>query len=316
MRVAVTGGSGFIGSHVVDALVAAGHDVVVLDNATRRLNPHVAYVDVDILDTPRVTAALRDCQIVFHLGGVSNVDQARDHPVATYRVNVQGTASVCAAAVDAGKPRVILASSVWVHEMLAGEITTAVDPDGPLDLARTGHVYTASKMGAEMTVRSFAATYDLPWTILRYGIPYGPRMRDELVLARFVRQALSGEPLTLAGGGTQTRNFVYVGDLARAHLEAIRPEADGRVIVLDGAAPVTIRQLADLVIELTGSKVPLRHIPARTGDYHVREIADGQGVLSWQPSTSLRDGIREYLSWLRDIDTAETDETGSEALQR
>lgn len=312
MRVAVTGGSGFIGSHVVDALIAEGHDVVVLDNATRRLNPQAAYLDIDILDTPQVTAGLRDCQVVFHLGGISNVDQARDHPVATYRINVQGTASVCAAAVCAGKARVILASSVWVHGMLAGEVGTATDPTSPLEPARTGHVYTASKMCAELTVRSFAATYQLPWTILRYGIPYGPRMRDELVLARFVRQARSGTPLTLAGGGTQTRNFVYIGDLARAHVEALRPEACGQVIVLDGASPVTIRQLADLVLELTGSRAPLRHVPERTGDYQVRQVTGAPSVLPWQPSTSLRDGIREYLGWLRDI---ETHEVSGQALQ-
>ena len=306
MRVAVTGGSGFIGSHVVDALVADGHDVVVLDNATRRLNSEAAYVDVDILDTANIAEAIRDCQIVFHLAGASNVDQARDHPVATYRINVQGTASVCAAAVSAGNPRVVLASSVWVHEMLAGDVTTTAAPDSPLDLGRTGHVYTASKMCAEMTIRSFATTYHLPWTILRYGIPYGPRMRDELVLARFVRQALSGQPLTLAGDGEQTRNFVYVGDLARAHLEMLDPGTIDRVVVLDGASPVTIRQLADLVLELTGSRLPLQHVPARSGDYQVRSVANGPGVLSWQPSTSLRDGIRQYLTWLRDIDAEET----------
>src|SRR5690349_16914495 len=134
MRVAVTGGSGFIGSHVVDALVADSHDVVVLDNATRRLNVEAAYVDVDILDTANIAEAISDCQIDFHLAGVSNVDQARDHPVATSRINVQGTASVGAAAVSAGNPRVVLASSVWVHEILAGDVTTTADPGSPLDL--------------------------------------------------------------------------------------------------------------------------------------------------------------------------------------
>ncbi len=308
VRIAVTGGSGFIGSHVVDALIADAHEVLVLDTAIRRLNPRATYVDVDILDTPSVAAALRNCEIVFHLAGVSNVDQALEHPVRTFRINVEGTASVCSAAVQSGGLRVVLASSVWVHELAAGDSSTEVGPDSLFDPGRTGHVYTTSKACAELTVRSFGATYQLPWTILRYGIPYGPRMRDELVLARFVQQSLSNSALTIAGDGMQTRNFLYVSDLADAHVEALRAEAEGQVLVLEGTEPVTIRHLAELVRELTGNTSPLRYVPGRTGDYQSRPVAPVSPVLAWQPSTSLRDGVQQYLDWLRGVQAEEAED--------
>jgi UDP-glucose 4-epimerase len=152
-----------------------------------------------------------------------------------------------------------------------------------------------------MVLHSYAALYDLPFTILRYGVPYGPRMRDELVIAKFVAKALRGEPLTVAGDGRQTRNFIYVEDLADAHVLALAPEAANGTFAVDGAEAVSIRQVADTVARLVGD-TKVERVPGRSGDFAGRpvDISHAREVLGWQPATSFEDGVRRYLDWVRE----------------
>src|SRR3954452_10040582 len=145
MRIAVTGGSGFIGSHVVDVLAEHGHDVVVGDFAVRTLTPAASYVEADIGDVDALAAAFADCEVVFHLAGVSNVDHAQRNPVGTFQVNVTGTAAVCEGARQVGARRVVLASTVWVHPALTASPDGSVTEDSPVALPELAHVYTASK---------------------------------------------------------------------------------------------------------------------------------------------------------------------------
>lgn len=297
MRAVVTGGCGFIGSHVVDKLIAAGHEVVVLDAARANVNRRAAYLTGDILDPTAVAAAVDKADVVYHLAGMSNVDVAARRPTDTIRVNVEGTAVVADAARAAGSVRVVLASTVWVFGVAAGP--QPLDETAPIDLTAPTHLYTSSKVAAEMVLRSYAHLYDLPFTILRYGVPYGPRMRDELVIARFVREARAGEPLTLAGDGAQTRNFVYVEDLADAHVLALQDAAVNQTITLDGPEPVSIRELADAVAAVVGD-VDVRHVPGRDGDFNGRAIDTtlARTLLGWKPRTTLLDGLRRYLASL------------------
>ena len=298
MRAVVTGGSGFIGSHVVDKLVAAGHDIVVFDSSVRSLNADARYVEGDVLDPMAVSSAVKGADVVFHLAGMSNVDVAALHPVMTVKLNVEGTAVVAEAARDHGA-RVVLASTVWVFGAAAGE--GAVDEQSAIDLTRSGHLYTSTKLAAEMVLHSYAELYDAPFTILRYGVPYGPRMRDELVIAKFVGKALRGEPLTVAGDGSQTRNFLYVEDLADAHVLALRPEASNQTFALDGTEPVSIRRVAETVARLVGD-VAVERVPGRSGDFAGRpvDISHARKVLGWAPATSFEDGVRRYVGWLRE----------------
>ena len=285
MQVAVVGGGGFIGSHVVDHLVRAGHQVRVIDPGPRWRNPAARYYELDLFDAPGLAGALAGCAAVFHLAGASDVNDVAADPVAAVRLNVEGTA------------RVLFASTVWVYGATVGGAER--DEKAPVDLAQAGHVYVSTKLAAELLVHSYREMYGQRFTILRYGIPYGPRMRDGLVVARFVRAALAGTPITIAGTGEQQRNYVYVGDLADAHVRALVPAAADQVLALEGGAPVSVREIADTVRDFI-QPVPVEYIPARTADYQGVSVSNRRAkeLLDWSPETSFAVGVRRYLDWL------------------
>jgi UDP-glucose 4-epimerase len=305
VKISVTGGSGFIGSHVVDYLVNDGHEVVVVDTRPPH-RPDVGYHDADVTELPELVSATAGCDTVFHLAAVSNVNDAHADPVGTMDLNVVGTARVCEAARRNGIGRTILASTVWVY--------TAASGDGPLredtPLATTGseHVYTASKIAAELVLSSFGELYGLPYTILRYGIPFGPRMRKELAIPQFLERARTGEKITIHGDGLQFRNYIYVEDLAEAHVLALGDAAANQVFNLEGPAPVSIRHAAELACELIDPLAEIEFTPARPGDYTGRAISVDKAdrILGWVPQTSFDEGMRRYVEWwLADEDPVE-----------
>ena len=141
--------------------------------------------------------------------------------------------------------------------------------------------------------------YGQHFTILRYGIPYGPRMRDALVVARFVQAARRGEAITIAGTGEQQRNYVYVEDIADAHVRALAPAAADQTLALEGGEPVSVREIADTVCQLV-KPVPIEHIPARAADYQGLAVSPrlAKELLDWAPVTPFAAGVRRYLDWL------------------
>jgi UDP-glucose 4-epimerase len=294
--VAVTGGGGFIGSHVVDRLVRAGHRVRVIDADPRWRNDAARYFTSDLF-SGTLDRALAGCAAVFHLAGASDVNEVAADPVAAVRLNVEGTARVLQAARHQRCGRVLLASTVWVYGCTVGTGERA--EDAPVDVRRAGHVYVSTKLAAELLVHSYHEMYGLSFTILRYGIPYGPRMREALVVARFVRAALDGKPITIAGTGEQQRNYVYVEDLADAHVRALSPAAAGQVLALEGGTPVSVREIADTVRELVAD-VPIDYVPARAADYPGMSISNraAKELLDWSPETPFAGGVRRYLDWL------------------
>ena len=300
MRVGVTGGSGFIGSHVVDHLVGAGHDVVVLDHRVRPHRQDVGFEDVDILDSASLVSATKGMDAVFHLAAVSNVDYAFRYPVYTVSLNVLGTTHVLEAARVNSIRQVIFASTVWVYTGTRGD--GVLDEESPFYLPDAGHVYTSTKIAAEMIIQNYGALYDQQFTILRYGIPYGPRMREELVIPIFVRRALAGEPLTIRGSGEQYRNYVYIDDLARAHVLVLGNESAYRQVYnLEGKDPITIKLVADTVREIIGGHVRVEITEQRSGDYKGK-IASAEKAareLGWHPTVDFADGMRRYIDWYR-----------------
>ena len=302
MQVAVIGGGGFIGSHVVDHLVRAGHQVHVIDIAPRWHNPAARYHELDLFDEAGLAGALAGCAAVFHLAGASNVNEVAADPVWAVRLNVEGTARVLEAARHHHCGRVILASTVWVYGAAQG--TGELAEDFAVDLRSAGHVYVSTKLAAELLVHSYKEMYGQDFTILRYGIPYGPRMREELVVARFVQAVQAGRPITIAGTGEQQRNYVFVGDIADAHVRALSPAAADQVLALEGGTPVSVREIADTVTELI-RPVPIEHMPARTADYQGVGVSNRRAkeVLDWSPQTSFAVGVRRYLDWLTTVGT-------------
>ena len=296
-RVAVTGGSGFIGSNVVDALHDAGNEVIVID----QLPPHrddVEHRSVDILDAAALQKATEDVSFLYHLGAIANVNYAYENPLQTVQLNITGTANALEAARQNKIERLVLASTVWVYsgcsEAEVNERTTFL-PSGP------GHIYSTSKIAAEFLCQDYWNLYQQPFTVLRYGIPYGPRMRDNLVIAIFLRKALGGDPITIAGDGLQSRNFVYVGDLARAHVLAMGDVAKNQTYNLEGSEKITIKYIAEAIADLVEGPVSIEYTPARPGDYQGKVVSAEKALhdLGWTPEVDFIEGLRLTTEWYR-----------------
>ena len=299
MNVLVTGAGGFIGSHVLDALITAGNDVTALD--VPGVRPHrgdVRSVPATIDDGDALARAFAGQETIFHLAAVSNVNHAFSDPVGCVRTNVLGTANVLEAARRAGVGRVILASTVWVYNAAPADVPEPLTEETPLTTNATSHVYTSSKIAAEMLLADWSHLYGIPYTVLRYGIPYGPRMRDELVIAKFFGKALRGESLSV---GHASRHFLYVGDLARAHVLALGEVARNQTYNIEGPQAITIRQVADAVRALVGADVTIEEQPGRPGDYRDRviSVAKAKRDLGWEPDVSFAEGMRRTYEFFR-----------------
>jgi len=297
--IGVIGGSGFIGSHVVDKLIDAGHEVTVFDI----MKPHrsdVRHIYIDITDLSKTCVALAGAyDAVYMLAAVADVNDVYKNPVEAGEINIMAVANVLEAARRSGIGRVILASTVWVYEMAEGE---RVDENTPLLLSKTKHVYTASKVAAELYCHAYQKLYGQNFTILRYGIPYGPRARGGAVIAVFVRRALNGEPLIIFGNGSQYRQFIYVEDLAEGNVAALKHVPTNQTYNLEGLRPVTIKEIAETVKKLIGN-VAIEYEEARPGDYGGALVSSEKAKreLGWEPKVDFEEGVRRYIEWYKTL---------------
>ncbi len=300
MKVAVIGGSGFIGSHVVDKLLNANHDVTVFDI----MRPHkeeVRHIFMDLFDMHKVVVALAgNYEAVYLLAAMANVNDIHKNPLEAAMVNFQGTVNVLEAVRRYGG-RLIFASTVWVY-MLADK--EDVDEDSPLLIQNVNHPYTASKVAAELYIQSYNKLYGLDFTILRYGIPYGPRGREGTVITNFIKRAMKGQPLVIHGDGSQYRNFIYVEDLAEGNVAALKEEANNKIYNLEGMRPVTIKEIAETVSKIVGG-TRVEFVESRAGDFVGRKASNEKAgrELGWRPKTDLVEGIMKYLDWYRALRT-------------
>lgn len=302
-QVAITGGSGFIGSHVVDAMLAAGHQVRVLDTRPPH-RPDADWLPADIMDVVALERSLKGADFVYHLAAMADVNDVYAAPARAVELNITGTTHVLEAARLVAAGRVVLASTVWVY---SASLPEQVDEETCFSPSTDRHLYATTKIAAEMICRDYANLYKRPYTILRYGIPYGPEMRDALVIAAFIRRALQGETMTLSGGGTQHRKFVYVEDLARAHVLAMSPRAENRTYNLEGAEMITIRRIAEAVCGLVGGDARVETGPGRAGDLNPKEVSAERAwqELGWRPEVSFADGLHRCVAWYREKLAAE-----------
>jgi nucleoside-diphosphate-sugar epimerase/UDP-N-acetylglucosamine:LPS N-acetylglucosamine transferase len=297
MRVLVTGGSGFIGSHVVDRLRARGHEPVIYDLRPSPWHRDPAHpVDTvlgSITDREALERALHSCDAVAHLAAVADVNDVHAEPEDAERVNARGTVTVLEAARRAGVKRIVYASTIWVYSDCEPE---AVDEDTLLPAP--SHLYTSTKLAGELYCKAYQELYGIDYTILRFGIPYGPRAREAAVVPAFVNKALKGEPLTLAGDGSQSRRFVYVEDLADGVALGLSDVAVNRVYNLASDETVTIKQIAETIKELMGD-VEIVHTPARPGDFGGKIVssARAKAELEWSAATLFSEGVSRYIEW-------------------
>jgi UDP-glucose 4-epimerase len=303
MKILVTGGAGFIGSHVVDAFVAAGHDVLVVDDLSsgkrENLNPRARFHQLDILD-PRTAEVIRDekPEVLDHHAAQMDVRRSVADPLFDARVNVLGTIGLLEAARQAGVRRVLFVSSGGA---VYGEQETFPAPEShPTNPVSP---YGVSKRTGELYAFFYQAEYRLSFLALRYANVYGPRQDphgEAGVVAIFTGKMLRGEPVTVNGDGLQTRDYVYVGDVARANVLALTSGATGPVNIGTGIE-TDVNALARHLLDATGSRSEVRHGPPKSGEQR-RSVVDSRRageVLGWRPEVSLADGLRRTVEFFR-----------------
>jgi UDP-glucose 4-epimerase len=311
MKALVTGGAGFIGSHVADKLRDKGVEVRVYDMVMPGYRNDVEYYQGSLLDLDALRMALGGIDAVFHLGAIADVKDVFEEPHYAESINVRGTINVLEAARRSRRiDRIIYASTIWVYSDCPDETVDETTPLPP-----PSHLYTATKLASEYYCLAYSRLYGLGITILRYGIPYGPRARPGAVIPIFVAKALRGEPLTIAGDGSQFRKFVYVEDLAEGSVLALKSIAKNKIYNLEGREKITIKQIAETIQKHLGG-VKIESVPARPGDFSGKEISSelAKKELGWEPKVGFEEGLRRYIEWYqkeearRDSERAQLDE--------
>jgi UDP-N-acetylglucosamine/UDP-N-acetyl-alpha-D-glucosaminouronate 4-epimerase len=306
VRVLVTGGAGFIGSHLAAALRARGDSVRVLDSLQtgRRENldaaPGAELLEGDVRDPRAARAACQGIDVVFHEAAIPSVTRSVEDPIASDDANSRGTLQMLVAARDAGVKRFVYAGSSSAYgdsPVLPKREEMAAEPISP---------YGVSKLAGELYCRSFARVFGLPTVVLRYFNVFGPRQDARSpysgVIALFIRAALSGEPATVNGDGEQSRDFTFVDNVIDANLAAVeRDVPPGTVLNAAMGSSVTLNELLRTLGELTGRAIPARHGPARPGDirHSLADISRARALLGYEPRVGLREGLSRTLEWYR-----------------
>lgn len=290
MRGIVTGGAGFLGSHVADGLVAAGHEVTIFDQAQSARHETVVG---DLLDLTAVTRALAGAEFVCHLGAIGDVYLAGDRPPLAASVNVTGTANVCEAALAMGTKRVIVASTWEVYGKPRYE---PIDESHPCD---PDHPYNITKYAGELLARSYAHLKHLDVVALRLGTAFGTRMRPNSVFRIFVDRALASKPITIQGSGRQGRQFTHASDVARAFVMALEHGERGSAYNIVAPRLVTIRELAEAVTRLLPTEVTYGE--PRPGDVPSATVSSSKAEreLEWTARMDFDAGLREIVEEAR-----------------
>lgn len=312
MKYLVTGGAGFIGSHIVSTLLEQGHDVRVLDNfstgkrenieeLTRRFNGNqLEVLEGDLRDASRVGEAVRGVNIIFHEAAFVSVPQSMDEPQNCFDVNISGTSLLFDAARRAGVSRAVVASSAAVYgesDALPLVEETPLQPKSP---------YAVSKRVDEMYAELFTSSFGFEVVALRYFNVYGPRQRPDSMYAAavpiFARRLLDNKPVTIFGDGGQTRDLINVRDIVRANLVASEhPDAAGKIFNICTGIETRLLDLLDVMYELLPNAPTHTFAAPRAGDIY-RSLGNPQkaaDVMGFRAQVSLVDGLKEVIDWMR-----------------
>ncbi|OGG58253.1 hypothetical protein A3C86_03825 [Candidatus Kaiserbacteria bacterium RIFCSPHIGHO2_02_FULL_49_16] len=292
-KIVVTGGAGFIGSHIVDELIERGADVHVVDNFAGgkrkdRINKQAKYHECDIRDQKSLSKIMRGAKYVFHKAALPRVEYTIEHPVESFEVNVQGTVAVLRAAYTAGVKRLVFASSAAVYgdqESMPLKEGVPVSPKSP---------YGLQKYTGELACKLWSELYKMECISLRYFNVYGSRFDPTgpygLVVARFLTLRKDNMPLTIVGDGKNTRDYVNVRDVVRANMLAMESKkvGHGEVINIGTGREVSANQIAEMI----GG--PVTHVARRIEPKRAcADVSKAKSLLGWEPAIALEDGILE-----------------------
>jgi len=298
MRYIVTGGAGFIGSHMVDRLLCDGHSVIVIDNlSTGRLdnlshqenNSKLTLIEEDISNFNNIKQYFENIDVIIHMAALADIVPSIVNPSQYYKANVLGTFSVVEAARQKGVKRLVYTASSSCYG-IPDNYPTIETAD-----IRSQYPYALTKYLGEQTALHWGQVYGLEVVSLRLFNVYGPRSRTSgtygAVFGVFLAQKLAGKPFTVVGNGNQTRDFIYVTDVVEAFFQAANSEVKNEVFNVGSGIPQSINKLVDL---LGGQKI---HIPKRPGepDYTHADIGKIKSMLGWQPKVSFEEGVSKIL---------------------
>lgn len=303
----VTGGSGFIGSHLVEALVAAGHGVRVLDDLStgkrdnlRPVEGRIEFHQGSITDPDAVRRAVAGVAWVFHLAALPSVQRSVEEPLLSHHVCATGTLHVLEAARQAGVRRVVYAASSSAYGDTPGAVRVETDPIAPLS------PYAAAKLAGEHYCRSFTAVYGLETVRLRFFNVFGPRQDARSpysgVIALFLAAGLEGRTPTIHGDGLQSRDFTYVANAVQALMRAAEaPAAVGNVYNIGNGGSVSLLDLVASLNQLIEQPLRPTHGPARAGDvrHSQADITQARRDLGYEPTVTFPEGLRRTLEWQR-----------------
>lgn len=307
MKYAITGGAGFIGSHIAEGLLSEGHEVVIFDNlltgkkeniALMRPQENVTFVPGSILDQPALKRAFSEVDGIFHEAAIVSVPRSVTDPAETHEVNLTGTLNVLLAARDSGVKKLVFASSAAVY----GD--NPVLPKQESMLPDLLSPYAVSKLAGEQYCSVFTRLYGVHCTALRYFNVFGPRQDPTSpysgVITKFVTNSLAGRPIVIYGDGRQTRDFVYVRDVVQANLMAMKSERGGVFNVACGTR-INLLELVGMIAEITGISVPVTFVPPAKGDVRdsLADITLAKESLGYAPGCSVYEGLEKTIEWFR-----------------
>lgn len=284
MKLLVTGGKGFIGSHLVKALINLGHVVETLDLVDKQ----------DIRDLEQAEGVVKDKQAVFHLAAVADLNWARMHPRETVEINVGGTANVVNACSKFSVP-LYFASTCGVYG------NQKIHPSDETTVLNPAEIYACTKLAGEYIIKGYGLLYGLQYNLMRFGTVYGPRMGPASGVYIFFKQAINNEPITVHGDGKQTRTLTCVSDLVDGVMMLFQSKLFVGAINLAGEEEISANEMAEKIKKLTGSKSKIIHVAQRAGQIFRESIDNSKAkkLLSWNAKIPFEDGLVETYNWFK-----------------
>ncbi len=323
MHILVTGGAGFIGSHLCEKLLADGHAVTCLDSldpyydpAIKRDNiraiessPSFRFIHGDILDPDAVDQALSAAPVgqetsIVHLAGLAGVRQSIEQPGVYMRVNAEGTVNVLERARRASVSHFVMGSTSAVYGATASVPFKESDP-----LPAQESIYGASKRAAEIACATYQVRYGLPVTVLRFFTVFGPRQRPDMAIHKFARLMLDEQPIPVFGDGESARDYTYVGDIVNGISRAVETPDGFRTLNLGSDSPVKLNQLVKSVAAAVGVEPAIERLPDQPGDVPITwaDVGAAREALGYRPETGLAAGLERFVDWFRSRDAAGID---------
>jgi len=246
MRAIVFGGSGFLGSHVADALVKAGYEVSVFDLVeSPYLHKGQKMIIGNILDREAVRKATKGCDAVYNFAGIADLEKAKEKPIRTVETNILGNTIILDSCSENGIKRFVFASSLYVY-------------------SKAGSFYRSSKQACELIIENYHEEYCLPYTILRYGSLYGPRADENNWIYKVLNQALTESKITRYGDGEELRDYIHVEDAARGSVDILSKEFENEYVILAGHQQMRIKDMMTMINEMLGNKLEIEFLPVKS----------------------------------------------------